>query len=190
MEWNDLTENSLLFQEIYFKNGCKFEQCRLFLYMLIYVKRGEMHLTISGKEYVARPGEVLFVPSESLNLVYNYFGTPYHGLTLRFRSFPNIGYYEYPAQVVKISEKMQKIFEAIPCNIPLCAEKLWKFYKVLSLFQPLLQPVKQKHLDIINTAMEYMTNHDHYSIASLAKLCYISESGFRAIFQQVTHYVL
>ncbi len=190
MTHNDLPANLMGFRELYFTNGFQWESPSHGTYLLVYVKRGEMRMTVSDVLYVAHAGEVLYVPNEAGKLNYHYAGTPYHGLTLGFRSFPNVEYYEYPTQVVKIDTTTQKAFEAIPCDIPICTEKLWKFYKALALLQPFLQPINQKHLNIVNTAMEYMNSHDRYDIALLAKLCCVSESGFRAIFQKVTGYTV
>lgn len=190
LEWNELAENTLDFQEMYFTAGLKWTQQEMHIYMIIYVKQGELRLSVEDEQFVAQPGEIMFVPEGPASITYHYFGSPYHGLTLRFRSFPNVEYYEYPPQVVKIDRATQQAFEDIPCELPLCTEKLWRFYKALSLTQPFLQPIKQKYMDIVDEAMAYMSTHDHYSIAQLAKLCCVSESGFRAIFQKVTGYTV
>lgn len=186
MEQGFFNENAFLFQDFKFQNGCFAKQDHLFMYMIIHVKYGKMHLKINGTDYIVHKGETLYIPEGSTNLEYSYIGAPYHGYTLRFRFFPNVKRIDYPAQIVPTDDKIIKLMNEIPITAPFSLEKIWKFYRYLSYLQSNMKRNEEKDVLIVEKALEYMNANNNYDIATLARICNISESGFRAIFKKIT----
>lgn len=181
-----LPENALHFQEMYFTNGCQYRQPKNLIYTLLYVMRGEMHVTLRETTYVVYPGEAMFIPVGNDGCFLDYRGRPYYGLTLRFRSFPNAAYYDYPAQIISLDAEGRRFLEDIPCATAISEAKIWRFYRALAYLQARMHRNNHRHVDLVDKALDYMMTHTAYDVATLAKLCCVSESGFRAIFQSVT----
>lgn len=190
METPILHEQAFNFVELLFEDGCHWYQSTQATYMVLYVMEGEMKIEISGKEYRAAPGELIYVPKEAKALQFHYIGRPYHGFTLRFRDFPGVEYFDYPTQTIALTDEMCALIEAIPTTQRVTEEKIWKFYRFLAHLQPKLIAGNQKHIDTVRTAIAYMNEHDRYTIETLARVCCVSVSGFCAIFKEVTGHTM
>ncbi len=150
-----------------------------------------------GKEFDVRPGDVIFVPWQSL-YVSKYLNKPNTKyLTIHCNFAPSDFVFkssDYSLQTVHVDlEEMYEDFSFMHQNIGstdfIALEVMERFYKVLSYLLPRLrrnQP--SSHNDAILSVIDYMEAHykDELPCSLLAKRAALSESHFYLLFKQET----
>lgn len=151
-----------------------------------YVEHGACTISIENLTLTATAGQCVFIPANLQNTYYRLSGEPFLGYSFGFRFFPNVNIYQYAPQIVPIDESLIQLISDIPSETEITCNSIWRFYKFLHHFQPLLSPTNQKHLNVVNTALEYMQYHNIYDVTTLAEACHLKKSQFYDLFKQVT----
>lgn len=157
-------------------------------YLFVYVKRGTIQVQSKNRTFVVAQGEMIFIPSTDPFCVT--LGTKGNGTQVYrsyFRYFPNVDNYDYamqvltpPGQLVAYMEELL-LFDRGFVN----SEFIWKSYRFLDEAEKLMKKNQDLHILKIEKALDYMREHDHYTIPELAQMCNMSRSSFYAIFQEV-----
>lgn len=163
----------------------------LWCYRIIVPIEGEHEIKVGEKVFKVVPGQAIFLPGGIKNITYRHFGENkkiYYNMA--FRYFPNFNSYDFPPQVVNISEDILQLLEEIPisCNeiTKDSCQLNWTFYRFLHHFQNLISPTTDKKYLKIKPALEYIREHNNYSAEQLADLCGLSRSRFHIVFKEVT----
>lgn len=158
------------------------------IYKFIYVKKGFITVYSKNREFTVSGGEMIFIPLEDpfkIILSEENGGTFIYRISYRY--FPNVDYYEYKMQTFKLTHKIIEYIEELKTfdrNV-VNSEFIWKAYRLLNEFEKLMQKNTDLNVLKIEKALDYMREHDHYTIPELAKMCNMSRSGFYNIFQEV-----
>lgn len=158
------------------------------IYKFVYVKKGKATVYSKNREFNVSVGEMIFIPSEDpFKIVLSDDDGDTLVYRISYRYFPNVDYYDYKMQVFKLPNKIIEYVEELKTfdrNI-VNSEFIWKAYKLLNEFEKLMQKANEHSALKIEKALDYMREHDHYTIPELAKMCNMSRSAFYTVFQEV-----
>lgn len=161
------------------------------VYKFIYVSEGSATVYSKNKEIQVSKGETIFIPSEDpFKMVLSEENGGTYVYRISYRYFPNVDYSDYKMQTFKVPNRIiefikeLKTFDRDFVN----SEFIWKAYRLLDEFEKLMNKNQDIYAIKIEKALDYMREHDHYTIPQLAKMCNMSRSGFYNIFQKVVGY--
>lgn len=157
-------------------------------YEIYYIEKdGTAEYTARGVRLKLHPGQLLYVPPDSAYklVVSNTPGKVCYGRVLSFRFFPDIESYEFSTQVITLDDKLQFYLDQVPVySKTINCSFLSKTYQFLDAILPYMDHANLKNVAKIQKALEYMREHDNYTIPELAALCNMSESYFYAVFRK------
>ena len=159
----------------------------LHIYKFIYVKRGFITVYSKNREFKVNSGEAIFIPMDDpFRIILNEEngGTFVHRISYRY--FPNVDHYDYKMQTFKLNQKIIEYIEELKEIRDLVnSEFIWKAYRLLDEFEKLMNKNQEIGALKIEKALDYMREHDRYTIPELAKMCNMSRSSFYDLFQKV-----
>lgn len=158
------------------------------IYKFIYVKSGFITVYSKNREFKVNSGEAIFIPLEDpfkIILSTENGGTFVHRISYRY--FPNVDHYDYKMQTFKLNQKTIEYIEELKSlkRDLVNSEFIWKAYRLLDEFEKLMNKNQDISALKIEKALDYMREHDRYTIPELAKMCNMSRSAFYEIFQRV-----
>lgn len=184
-----LNEKSIWFDKHASEWGTSYEAPHpLHIYLFVYVKCGKIKVFSKDKEFELVKGEMVYIPSEypfKIELSTQNGGTVIYRANFRF--FPNVDNYDYIIQSVPVPASLVGYMEELMTfdRSFVNSEFIWKAYRFLDEAEKLMKKNQDLHIRKIEKALDYMREHDHYTIPELAKMCNMSRSGFYAVFQEV-----
>ena len=159
----------------------------LHIYKFIYVKKGFITVYSKNREFKVNSGEAIFIPMDDpFRIILNEEngGTFVHRISYRY--FPNVDHYDYKMQTFKLNQKIIEYIEELKEIRDLVnSEFIWKAYRLLDEFEKLMNKNQDISALKIEKALDYMREHDRYTIPELAKMCNMSRSAFYDLFQKV-----
>ena len=159
----------------------------LHIYKFIYVKRGFITVYSKNREFKVNSGEAIFIPMDDpFRIILNEEngGTFVHRISYRY--FPNVDHYDYKMQTFKLNQKIIEYIEELKEIRDLVnSEFIWKAYRLLDEFEKLMNKNQEIGALKIEKALDYMREHDRYTLPELAKMCNMSRSSFYDLFQKV-----
>lgn len=157
------------------------------LNVIIYAIEGSVTVYTKSQTFNITAGQMLFIPSETTNVTYHFWGSPIHrSFSFGFRFFPNINPHDYQSQIIEANTELHTLANNIPIYNYNTCEKTWKFYRFLTYFQKFLFSTKNKNSLKIQKALEIMNHKNIYSATDLAKICKMDRSRFHTVFKEVT----
>ena len=158
------------------------------IYKFIYVKTGSMVVYSKKGEFSLAAGDMIFIPagdSHKMVLSEEDVGTVVYRIHYRF--FPNVDYYDYQMQTFRPSNRIVENIEELKSfdRSVVNSEFIWKAYRLLDDFEKLMHKNQEISALKIEKALDYMREHDNYTIPELAEMCNMSRSAFYTVFQKV-----
>ncbi len=158
---------------------------KLFNHQFRFVKSGRFVVKCEAKTLVANAGDIIYIPSEREWEGHGYAEPYLSGSVIQLCLWPNVDILDYPPQVFKATDDIIELFETVAgYGTELTTRYLWQLYFLLEKIEVILQKNSDKRLFKLRKAVEYMQEHDTYTIKELAKLCQMSESRFFIAFKE------
>ena len=158
------------------------------IYKFVCVKKGFITVYSKNSEFKVESGEAIFLPlGDPFKIILSEENGGTFVYRISYRYFPNVDHYGYKMQTFKLPAKIieyikeLKTFDRNLVN----SEFIWKAYRLLDEFEKLMKKNQDISAIKIEKALDYMREHDNYTIPQLAEMCNMSRSGFYNIFKKV-----
>ena len=153
-----------------------------------YIKKGYAEIQHQGNVLRLNKGDLFYIPK---GLCYHSYWYPHEGAVIfdsfGFQNIPLPSNERYKLQILQQNETITQLLSELSENKKTGCKAIGLFYLLLS---ELLDDMKKENpdpkRDIVDKARCYMMRNDSYSIADVAKHCSVSQSGFYAIYKEVT----
>ncbi len=152
-----------------------------------YLKSGRAHFVSETADFWAESGEFVYIP---LGCRYQsfWYGTPEICFdSIAFTYYPGEKWHA-PLQKVTACNALMKAYAGMDMTCGVCMHNVGALYLFLDVFLPALTIQKQDAKRILaDKATAYMHAHlqEDFSVAELAHVCGVSQSGLYSVFQQV-----
>ncbi len=157
------------------------------LYQFIYLLEGEFTAKIENEIFTVKAGQMLYIPTER---TWEFkFGecSIIRGAVCHFRSWPDVDELDYHAQIISVDEALKEAIYQLPLDqTEVDSRYIWKSYRFLTKVLPYMKRTDSKHITKIESALEYMRTHDHYSIPELVRFSGMKKSSFYTAFKELT----
>ena len=153
-----------------------------------YMKKGYAEIEYSGNALKLNKGNLFYIPK---GLCYHSHWYPEEDTVIfdsfSFQNIPVENNDRYKLQILQQNDTIMELLLKLTENRKAGCKAIGLFYLLLS---ELLDDMKKENpdpkRDIVDKAKCYMMRNDNYSIADVAKYCSVSQSGFYAIYKEVT----
>ncbi len=160
-----------------FRTGCG-------MHYIGYLQEGTARLVHSDGALILQKGDFFYIP---LNCAYRSYWQKEEQVVFvsyGFTYFPNEEGTSYPIQKLLLPPQVGAELLAVNTDLDRSCENIGRFYLALSKILPTMQPsCSNPQQRIVEKAIRFMSEHEDYQIADVAKHCNVSESSLYHLFR-------
>ncbi len=151
-----------------------------------YLKEGSARFVTESKELEFTAGDTFFIPSGCKYRSY-WYGDAIVYDSYAFTYMPIDNLCSFELQKLNASEKAMGIIDELSSDKRVSLKSVGLLYSFLHELIPCMKKADiDKKAEIVQKAKRYMTKHNSFSVADVARHCHVSESAFYTIFKDVT----